>query len=339
MRMKRLSFVLFLSLSFMSVCAQQWHTTIEILTPAKIKLPEEAKDILLVNNTVPQPKDLGHSLIVDGRQLSNQEADLSTAALHLLVSTSNEMSTNPQLRSVSSLTDSQNKSGSFYTKKFLSTSQANQLCKDYMVDALLVLDQLVIYDVEMAVSESSGSSEVNVTDEAYVNSNWSIYMSNKQPVHFQVSDTLIADEGKISFLQLLRDDSRRQALLLDMAAMFSQTVAENFIPQWETADRYLYDENDKNIRQGIEYFRRQQWQAAIDEWTLAIGAKKKRTRAYAAANIAVAQEFLGNFDESISWTNTAIDIWKTVNNSTALQQQVNLKYYIKQLQMRKDFQF
>lgn len=337
--MKRLSLLLFVLFSVMSINAQQWHTTIEILTPAKIKLPEDVKDILLVNNTVPQPNDLGHSLIVDGKQLSNQEADLSTAPLHLLVSTSNEMSANPLLRSVSSLTDSQNKSGSFYTKKFISTSQAAQLCKDYMVDALLVLDQLVIYDIEEAYSVSGKSSEVELTDEAYLNSSWSIYQGNKQPVHFQVSDTLVADEGTISFLQLLRDESRRQALLLEMSAMFSETVAKTFVPQWEKVDRYLYDEKDKNIRQGIEYFRRQQWQAAIDEWTLAIGAKKKRTRAYAAANIAVAHEILGNFDEAVSWTNTAIDIWKTVNNSTALQQQVNLKYYIKQLQKRKDFQF
>ena len=37
------------------VCAQQWHTTIELSHPAEISLPLEVSDLLLVNNTVAHP--------------------------------------------------------------------------------------------------------------------------------------------------------------------------------------------------------------------------------------------------------------------------------------------
>ena len=104
------------------VCAQQWHTTIELSHPAEISLPLEVSDLLLVNNTVAHP-------------------DLPTGAFYTLMAAAETLEGSDYLPSV--LETSQNSSGSLYRKQLLSNTQADSLLTLYQSQALLVLNQLM----------------------------------------------------------------------------------------------------------------------------------------------------------------------------------------------------
>ena len=106
------------------VCAQQWHTTIELSHPAEISLPLEVSDLLLVNNTVAHP-------------------DLPTGAFYTLMAAAETLEGSDYLPSV--LETSQNASGSLYRKQLLSNTQADSLLTLYQSQALLVLNQLIVH--------------------------------------------------------------------------------------------------------------------------------------------------------------------------------------------------
>ena len=106
------------------VCAQQWHTTIELSHPAEISLPLEVSDLLLVNNTVAHP-------------------DLPTGAFYTLMAAAETLEGSDYLPSV--LETSQNSSGSLYRKQLLSNTQADSLLTLYQSQALLVLNQLIVH--------------------------------------------------------------------------------------------------------------------------------------------------------------------------------------------------
>jgi tetratricopeptide (TPR) repeat protein len=118
------------------------------------------------------------------------------------------------------------------------------------------------------------------------------------------------------------------------AAYVGEQMAFILAPYWETEDRYFYSDDNPQIRDGIWSVKRQDWEQAIEAWKHVEGDPSK---AYAAANIAVALEMLDRYDEAIEWTDRAIKLFSRMRGADAAQQVVNLRYYGEQLNERKNF--
>lgn len=325
---------LLLVLCSLSLSAQQqWYFSVDERYPAERTQLQGKQRILVVNNALTQPNDFGHTTAIDGESHGNVEVDLSRSVLYSLFATTQTMESTSEFDAVELMDISQNYSNNYYTRTPLTFSQAERLCADYQADALLILNQLVLYDIVESYLTDEGTRYYAYL-QAYAQSHWTIhYAGLSREVAFTQADTLLWESNlHYNRSQSLSELPSRQEALLYLARELGNRVGSSFAPSWHTTRRYIYELPD--LQAGLDAFRLQRWNSAINQWITILDTKDKKAAACAAANIAIAYEMLGDFSSAYDYAQRAIrlfDVWKTAYGR---QQQVNIRYYLAQLQAR-----
>ena len=329
--MRRVVLFLLLLLS-LGGSAQQWRFWIDEQRPAQRGLLRDVSSVLLVNNTVLQPHAFGHPQAVDGVTLRQEEVDLTSAALHCLFSATQTLDLSSELMRVELLEQTQNASDNFYSRNLLSAQQMSDLRALYNVDALLILNQLVLYNIQETFPLDDGTHYAYL--QAYAQSNWTVYSGTKSQ-SFSMADTLLWEsEPMYARSRALEQLPATQEALLYLARNVGDSLARSLTPQWVAVPRYLYEMSDASIQAGLDAFRYQRWADAIHYWLLAMDGNDKKAAAMAAANIAIAYEMQGDFSSACDFARHAIRLFGAWKTAYARQQQVNIRYYLAQVQDR-----
>lgn len=320
------------------LAAQQRYFEIELLQPARITLPASrpaVQRVLVVNNAALQPEAFGHKNKRNDSDTGNASVDLSTAARQCLFGAVEGLEQTALYDEVSVLDRQLNPKKSFYKRSPISAQQADSLMTFYDVDAILSLNQLVLYDVMESYLTDADTYFAYL--QAYCNSQWSIHYRGGQTASFAYADTLLWSEESRSEVEALMALPDRQVALIDMANYVGRHAVASLYPQWVTAERYLYYAASSEMETALQLFTRQDWAAALSVWqTIANkSANGPILRAYAMADMALCSEMMGDFDAAIRSTEQAIEQFKQVHTTDAAQQRVNLSYYKEQLNQRK----
>ena len=311
---------------------QQWYFSVDERYPAERQQLQGKQRILVVNNALTQPQDFGHSTILDGENKGNVEIDLSRSVLYCLFATTQSMESTGEFDAVELMDISQNHSTNYYTRTPLTFSQAERLCTDYQADALLTLNQLVLYDIVESFPTDEGTYYAYL--QAYAQSHWTIhYAGQTREVTFTQADTLLW-ESQLHYnrTQSLSDLPSRQEALLYLARELGNRIGSSFAPSWQTTRRYIYELPD--LQAGLNAFRLQRWNSAINQWLTIVDSKDKKAAACAAANIAIAYEMLGDYASACDYAQRASRLFGAWKTAYGRQQQVNIRYYLAQLQTR-----
>ena len=311
---------------------QQWYFSVDERYPAERQQLQGKQRILVVNNALIQPQDFGHSTILDGENKGNVEIDLSRSVLYCLFATTQSMESTGEFNAVELMDISQNHSTNYYTRTPLTFSQAERLCTDYQADALLTLNQLVLYDIVESFPTDEGTYYAYL--QAYAQSHWTIhYAGQLREVTFTQADTLLW-ESQLHYtrIQSLSDLPSRQEALLYLARELGNRMGSSFAPSWQTTRRYIYELPD--LQAGLDAFRLQRWNSAINQWITIVDSKDKKAAACAAANIAIAYEMLGDYASACDYAQRASRLFGAWKTAYGRQQQVNIRYYLAQLQAR-----
>ena len=324
---------LLLVLCSLSLSAQQqWYFSVDERYPAERTQLQGKLRVLVVNNALNQPNDFGHTTAIDGENHGNVEVDLSRSVLYSLFATTQTMESTSEYDAVELMDISQNQSTNYYTRTPLTFSNAERLCADYQADALLILNQLVIYDIVESYLTDEGTYYAYL--QAYAQSHWTIhYAGQSRDVTFTQSDTLLWESNlHYNRSQSLSELPSRQEALLYLARELGNRVGSSFAPSWHTTRRYIYELPD--LQAGLDAFRLQRWNSAINQWITILDTKDKKAAACAAANIAIAYEMLGDFSSACDYAQRAIRLFGAWKTAYGRQQQVNIRYYLAQLQAR-----
>ena len=311
---------------------QQWYFSVDERYPAERQQLQGKQRILVVNNALTQPQDFGHSTILDGENTGNVEIDLSRSVLYCLFATTQSMESTGDFDAVELMDISQNHSTNYYTRTPLTFSQAERLCTDYQADALLTLNQLVLYDIVESFPTDEGTYYAYL--QAYAQSHWTIhYAGQTREATFTQADTLLW-ESQLHYnrAQSLSDLPSRQEALLYLARELGNRMGSSFAPSWQTTRRYIYELPD--LQAGLDAFRLQRWNSAINQWITIVDSKDKKAAACAAANIAIAYEMLGDYASACDYAQRASRLFGAWKTAYGRQQQVNIRYYLAQLQAR-----
>ena len=332
--LKHLKYFCLLSLLFALPIAaqQQWYFSVDERYPAERTQLQGKQRILVVNNALTQPQDFGHSTILDGENKGNVEIDLSRSLLYCLFATTQSMESTGEFNAVELMDISQNHSTNYYSRTSLTFSQAERLCADYQADALLTLNQLVLYDVMESFPTDEGTYYAYL--QAYAQSHWTIhYAGQTREATFTQADTLLW-ESQLHYTraQSLSDLPSRQEALLYLSRELGNRLGSSFGPSWQTTRRYIYDLPD--LQAGLDAFRLQRWNSAINQWLTIVDSKDKKAAACAAANIAIAYEMLGDYVSACDYAQRANRLFGAWKTAYGRQQQVNIRYYLAQLQAR-----
>ena len=324
---------LLLVLCSLSLSAQQQcYFSVDERYPAKRTELKDKQRILVVNNALTQPNDFGHTTMIDGESHNNVEVDLSRSVLYCLFATTQSMESTGEFEAVELMDISQNHSTNYYSRTPLTFSQAERLCTDYQADALLTLNQLVLYDIVESFPTDEGTYYAYL--QAYAQSHWTIhYAGQPREVTFTQADTLLW-ESRLYYTraQSLNDLPSRQEALLYIARELGNRIGSSFSPSWQTTRRYIYDL--PNLQAGLDAFRLQRWNSAINQWLTMVDNKDKKAAACAAANIAIAYEMLGDYASACDYAQRANRLFGAWKTAYGRQQQVNIRYYLAQLQAR-----
>ena len=311
---------------------QQWYFSVDERYPAERQQLQGKQRILVVNNALTQPQDFGHSTILDGENTGNVEIDLSRSVLYCLFATTQSMESTGEFDAVELMDISQNHSTNYYSRTPLTFSQAERLCTDYQADALLTLNQLVLYDIVESFLTDEGAYYAYL--QAYAQSHWTIhYAGQTREATFTQADTLLW-ESQLHYTraQSLSDLPSRQEALLYLARELGNRIGSSFAPLWQTTRRYIYELPD--LQAGLDAFRLQRWNSTINQWLTIVDSKDKKAAACAAANIAIAYEMLGDYASACDYAQRASRLFGAWKTAYGRQQQVNIRYYLAQLQAR-----
>ena len=338
------------------MAAQQWYFTIDEYRDAQRDALRDVHRVMVVNNAVVQPDAFGHSTVVDGSTQGGIEVDLERALLYTMFSLTQTLETSTEMDAVELLDVSQNQSNNYYSRQLLSTSAARGLLQNYQMDALLVLNQLVVYDVLESFEVEEGGQYAYL--QAFAQSHWSVYYADasRRTATFTQADTLVWESDiKYSRSQALSMLPDRQEALLYIASVLGDRIGASLLPSWVPVRRYLYSDDNTHVQNGLEAFRLQRWEEAIGYWRLVIGSgvqefrglgdeakgerlkvkgKDKKAAAVAAANIAIAYELLGDYSLACDYANEASRLFGALKTAWGRQQQVNTRYYLEQLRAK-----
>jgi hypothetical protein len=328
----RLCSLLLVLCSFTLNAQQQWYFSVDERYPAERTQLQNKQRILVVNNALTQPSDFGHTTMIDGENHGNVKVDLSRSVLYCLFSTTQSMESTGEFDAVELMDISQNHSTNYYSRTPLTFSQAERLCTDYQADALLTLNQLVLYDIVESFPTDEGTYYAYL--QAYAQSHWTIhYAGLSREVNFSQADTLLW-ESQLHYTraQSINDLPSRQEALLYLARELGNRIGSSFTHSWQTTRRYIYDLPD--LQAGLDDFRQQRWNSAINQWITIVDGKDKKAAACAAANIAIAYEMLGDYVSACDYAQRASRLFGACKTAYGRQQQVNIRYYLAQLQDR-----
>jgi hypothetical protein len=334
----------------MPMVAQQWYFTIDEYRDAEHTALRDVRRMLVVNNALVQPTDFGHSTVLDGKNQGGIEVALDRAPLYNMFSLTQLLDGSGEMDLVELLDKSQNSSTNYYQRMVLSQQRANELLQRYNVDALLVLNQLVLYDVVEAFLTEEGGYYAYM--QAFAQSHWNVYYADRRPVRtITQADTLVWESDiEYTRTRALNKLPNRQEALLYLASEVGTKLGQSLVPSWEPVRRYLYDDDHAYVQQGLEAFRYQRWQEAILYWQSVANTeggkssnssnrskrgKDKKAAAVATANMAIAYELLGDYDSACASANEACRLFGALKSAWARQQQVNIRYYLEQLRAKK----
>ena len=331
----------------MPMVAQQWYFTIDEYRDAERTALRDVRRVLVVNNALVQPTDFGHSTVLDGKNQGGIEVALDRAPLYNMFSLTQFLDASGELTRVELLDKSQNSSTNYYQRMVLSQERANKLIQMYEVDALLVLNQLVLYDVVEAFLTEEGGYYAYM--QAFAQSHWNVYYADRRPVRtITQADTLVWESDvEYTRTQALNKLPNRQEALLYLASEVGTKLGQSLVPSWEPVRRYLYDDDHAYVQQGLEEFLYQRWQEDIYHWQQVandesnVESRKlkvkedKKAAAVATANMAIAYELLGDYDSACASANEACRLFGALKSAWARQQQVNIRYYLEQLRAKK----
>ena len=342
----KLYIVLCLLLLALPMAAQDWYFSIDEYREPEQATLQGVQRLLVVNNALVQPENFGHSTVVDGQHQNGVSVKLDRALLYAMFSLTRTLDESGDFISAELLDISQNTSTNFYNRQTLSAQRVRGLLLEYEVDALLVLNQLIVYDVLESFIAEEGDQFAYI--QAFAQSHWSVYYAdaNKMDYSFTYADTLVWESG-LSYTrqQALNKLPSRQEALLYLASVLGEDLGRSMVHTWVSVPRYLYADSHEAVQAGLNAFRYQRWEEAIGYWRLVMGdeeassktsktSKTIRPAAVATANIAIAYELLGDYALACDYANEACRLFGALKTAWARQQQANIRYYLEQLRAK-----
>ncbi len=320
---KKTNTLLILTILLLSSCStKRMFTTIDVLRPAETTFAAHVQNLLLVDNSVVQPYNVGHNDYRSFYELERpQEVSLKfdSAAIFCIAGLTEDLLDSYFFNDVKMNIQSLNTTNNFYKRNHLDKLQVDSICKANGADVLFALDKIEITDhLTYPGHNIYGQLDVSIATQ------WSLYSP-----HTEKRDTLsFIDEFLWEDEMSKRLPSRYDALV-DASILTGKNIASRLIPRWEKQDRYLF--TPKRIDYmvaGMNHFTMREWEKAIEYWSMAEEGKSVKLKYQAYNNIAVAYEMMNDYRAALISLTTALQHYQEhISFSFSEFEQTNLLTY------------
>lgn len=225
----------------------------------------------------------------------------------------------------------------------LNTSFINELCSDFKVDGVLVLESFAeslttkYYENRSDVNFLEISGYIATTDLSYL-SDWRLYRPNdfKSVIRFQIGDSIFWDGNNYVLKTLYSQMPRTKEALIGGGIAAGLKIAGYISPSWVNQSRYYYLTDKAEIDAAVPLIKNNKWEEATAIWTKYTAIPSKTIRSKVEFNLSLAAEMNGDLDLAIEWGqksyktryNKATEVYlKILDDKRKAQQKENKKRY------------
>lgn len=316
----------------LSNCSGIKYLTVETREPAQVTLPHNIMRLVVVNNVVEQPADIGHNLSNIGSATANRvEASSDSIAIFYTEALAQFLNDENYFQRVTFYNDPIRNDNDFFQEKLMDPEKMNEIRKETSADAIISLDRLIIETIKKEHFMQQGYTYSELIGK--INSNIRVYlptMEGKIP-RVQFTDSLHwvgfdIQDGRAYSQEML--PSREEAMKT-LAVTAAEKMTYVFSPHWERQDRWYYTSASKLMREGETFVKGAEWLKAINKWEEYYNNSSNRNKvnkAKAASNIALAYEMLGDMEEAYKWANEANNLFVESTAPNSLERRRSLLY-------------
>ena len=333
--------LLFLTLLLCSSCSSIYRFSIEIQEPAPVTIPVSAQNVLILNNTVTQPKDFGIERTFDGQSIRTDYPlsldSMSWSAIDEIAAVFEE---SKFFNTIAVYREPIRTDSEWFSITPLSPEIQLELYDTEDYDALFVIERLLFSIDENVKKTQQGAltPESNIFVDMYIGGilTCSIYSFEKErPITtINVSDSIGVKTTFVNDSTLLFKFLPEHVLDVFSRSLGNQ-AAKHFIPTWKTSERQLFVSFNPRMQEAAGYAADYQWENAELVWVAELEKKTKPVdMAKIAFNLAVTNEMRDKFDSALEWAQKAKGYLKDVDKDKNSQEIEFTDKYISELERR-----
>jgi tetratricopeptide (TPR) repeat protein len=332
-------FLLIITAGLLSSCAGIRYFTIETHEPAQVTLPDNINSILIVNNVVQQPDEIGHNIKkIGSKDFERTNANADSAAIYYTEALAQFLNEENFYDSVMLYDKPLRNDKDFWKQRPIFPEKMNQLRDQSGADAILSLDKLIVQTnrddqfIQQGYTYGKMKGLIQSVIHVYLPT-----MDGKLPL-VQFNDSLTWEGFDIQDSYAYADfllPSREEAIK-QLAVYAAEKMTYVFSPHWVLQDRWYYTLPNTPMRQGEVYAKDNKWMEAIERWEFFYNMEKNENKkAKAANNIALAYEMLDDMDNASKWINISENLFKQSTSQNSFDRK-RVTLYKTEIERRRD---
>lgn len=315
---ERYTLVSFAFLILLTSCVSMGRISVQVPVQPKRALPNDIQSVVLMNRSMTNGfsdlnQDSLEALFVR-KKLHLDEVFLDSAASDTtLKAIGNAMYLSgrfdvviPVKRNITNFNSSfEDKSPS------LNFQQVKQICNEFKVDALLLLENFH-EKVKASFQVESGNVDFNSgylfkAYSAYVqvayHSNWKLYqpLEKLMMAKFEVNDTIFWERNGTTLQETYEKLPNIKEALIAAAIENGENLAAYISPSWKPEERKYFITNNKEADIAVTHINNNDWKEAEKVWMKFSTTNSAGFRSMIEYNLALASEMNGNLKEAVNW--------------------------------------
>ena len=293
-------------------------TTLEVLQPSQIVLPDHVKSIATIDRSRPEK---GFAAVMEGLISGESVGQDKEGRAKALLGLTDALSRTPRFQVRPTMVEiAGSKTGSNMVAP-LSWPEIESLCKRYSADAIAAIES---FDTNNEVQYSSAQSKQKNKDgtetirttftarrnvRLYVG--WRLYDPSMRTVLDETILSEYVEDNASGSTQELAAKNLRDIYLVtrDLAAKVGEKYGMRIAPVWVTVKRNFYNTSKGTGKEPMEranrYTKTGSWDQAAEIWKELTRSGDSKTAGRAAHNLAVAAERLGALPTALDWAKQA----------------------------------
>lgn len=301
-------FTLSVTVALLSSCSSMLFTSIDILRPAKVTFPTDVTNVVLVNNSVAQSPDYGHTI----QELNQREQKVSiptdSLSIFTLAALAEGMVEKEFFSSVSLEPTSINTGNYFNVPAPPEREKVQESATRNRAEGVVSLNRILVNDKQGLVFDQEYNLFIGYLEAIY-ETHWSIHFPLKNQIYtYTVKDTVYWESESYSRLRAVQGLPDRKNALIDGALIVGEKSVNRFIPWWDKVDRYFFTSSRNALKSGMDSVYHKNWKGAITTWELGLKSTSiTKAKAQLSHNLAVAYEIIGDLEQAKAYSDQSLE--------------------------------
>ncbi len=292
-------------------CSSMNYVGIETYNPSEVTFPAEVKKVLVVNNAVPQPDDVGCEFTLFGDKVDTCRVKADSALFYACTGLGKAMAEVPYFGDVLLYHDAVRKDDVYYEDRKLTGEKVETLCDETDADAVVSVDRMLFESKKTVKAYADGfvGGEIEVRMSGVVRAYLRGRTNPLATIH--IVDSVFFYEEAPNTVILDKALPQTDKALCVAAEYVGVKAGPNFVPHWTNETRWYYTGIGTKWKEATAYAQSEKWEKALGYWMrIYEQSGSSAAQAKAASNVALAYEMSSRVEDACRWAAKSAELFE-----------------------------